>query len=257
MAARLLFRKLPLVEVAVRLTSAREIPVVVPFAVDLRDRLGESGSPCQLLTSFLAEPAPGAPPEFVFGPGHDLNAFALGFTETGVVAHVFRRHVAVFWSGAADFPVDTTRTPREAEDYPGYLTTMRPTMEAVGKAVADLLGVLPISVAQIAYTSDFALQGDATVFDYLRIAEPDTLAFGGSVLNLEVASRREDGTDLRAACRQHEGRAWVQTSAGRFVTDPALEAGLRALDGVHNVLGLGFSEILTNKARREWELVER
>ena len=257
MSLRLLFKSLPLVDVTARMTTDVEIPTVIEFAVDMRDRIG-GVEPCALQTNHLGETAPGVGPEFVLNlaPG-SLPSFALRFPERGLTVRVYRRHIAVSWTGAADFPIDTERVPRQPEDYPGYEAGIRPVLSFVLDAMTELLGPFSVSVANISYASDFALDEGESVFDYLSLADPGTLAFTSPTMTIEVSARKSDGTDLRASFRQAEGRAWVQTAAGAYVNAPALADGLEALNEVHTLLGSQFVEMLTDKARNKWRMVER
>lgn len=245
------FGKLPLVEAAVRCTFAE--PITLKFTIvntifeKLRHNFPTLGEPEQY------EGSPGATDEVSFGPG-TIVGLALEGHPKGLRATIQRRVAVVRWLKQA-----TSGAP----EYPRFGTlrdTMRETINATGEACARV--PVPIVVVNMSYMNVFRVNEFSSVLpDYFTdLVQVRAFREAATVHKLEL-SWQDSGVDLRFCLdkiiesigEEKKEACRLTTVAGKRLPN-AKDDAMQGLEDVHARLQSLFVNVISDRAKREWEL---
>lgn len=234
------FDNLPLVEVAIRFTLEKSLPLGVALAHDIMMGIVEDGESA-VVRDIPLEPAPGQKVAGFF----QRSSFALAHhdgTETIVHPH----WVGSKWTGMG------------SQNYPRF-PALRNRLTLLMKRLHELFGEVPkVTVANMSYLNFVSVRGMAEMSAYLQdgVLSPHLLGFGTGCQSL---GRWHDasGYELRVELNMSEGALEGEdgflftTACGKFLDigeDP-----VENLDRIHDNLCNLFVGILSEKAKREWQ----
>jgi len=251
---RLDFGNLPLVEVALRVSF--ESPVDLKFAII--NRVGERlHSQFPLLTEPTSfERPPGIRGASVaFGPGQIPGAIYSGNPD-GLIIALQSQVVVARW---------LKHVGKNGGDYPRFPVlrdALRQAMEAFKDACG---GQLPrVVVVNISYVNFLRIAHTEPVLRryFSDLARVKATQNADQIHRLEVSWREPDSVDLRYRLEQVTAEVEGQTVEGYQLTTAAgtrLAEGAdadSALETVHDRLQLFFQDLISDHARKEWELKE-
>lgn len=251
---RLDFGNLPLVEVAVRATFAESIPLKFSVLSAVHDDLKSSFPDLREPQRF--EVAPGVTDEQRFGPGHITGAVLTGHT-FGLQATIQSRVAVLRWLKQAT---------ASAPEYPRFVV-LRDTMREVTEAIkaANKLDTLGIVVVNMSYVNFIPITDYSSVIrDYFSsMIQVKAIERAEEVRKVEL-SWRESGLDLRF-CLEKTSASFgdeenidgcrLTTVAGTHLPQPNGD-GQQQLEDVHGRLQIFFREVISDRAKDEWQLRE-
>ena len=250
---RLDFGKLPLIEAAVRASFSAPVPLTYGVVNAVADRLKPSfpalSEPQQL------EIAPGVGPSPTeFGPPHLPGAVYGGHT-AGLTVSVHPQVVVARWV-KQHVPLET--------DYPRYSAlrdALWTAVEAFRQGVGDEFP--GVTVVNMSYVNFLPGSVPASVMSYFSDqAQLGAMAQARKVRKLEAAWSETEGLDVRFAIEQVTANLGGKIEEGYRLTTAA---GIRlaesldaksALERVHGTLQSFFLKLISEHAKKEWQLQE-
>ncbi len=245
------FGNLPLVEAVVRATFAKPIKLTFSKINAVHAELKDS-------FPVLTEPqhhdaAPGVTEKVGFGPGH-ITGVVFDAHKDGLAA-TFQSHVAVLrW--VRQFTSDPSKYPRFA--------AMRDAIWQVTEAVkaAYELDSLPITVVNMSYVNFIPV----TDFSKVLVHYFSPLVHVRATENAEEIRKvelswRENGIDLRFRLEKISATLGDNTTdgcrlttvAGIYVPEPNGDAKEK-LEDAHARLQVFFRDVISDRAKKEWQL---
>ena len=248
------FRKLPLVEVAVRASFHSSIPLRYSLINAVREKLSAEFPTLAELNHFEAAPGSGGT-QFEISPGFLPGAVYTGH-KSGLSISLQPQVIVARW---------VTRPGLQQTQYPRF-GALRESIwtaeEAFRKSAGDEYP--GIAVVNMSYVN-FVPATDSATFakTYLSTDAQMRIMDGATqVRKLEAAWSGSEDIDVRFAIEQAAVQMGERVTPGFSVTTAA---GLRlgasqdaksGLDKVHGALQEFFLKLISNEARREWELQE-
>lgn len=245
------FGNLPLVEAAVRATFTE--PVNLRFSVinEILKRLGESFQQLTELQHY--EATPGITETVSFHPGR-INGVVFADNPNGLRATLQSRVAVVRW---------VKQYNDEAPEYPRYDVVQSALWQVHDAVVAAYaLESLPISVVNMSYVNFIHVTDFSSVLrDYFsKEVQVKATDEAEEIRKMEV-SWRENGIDLRFQIEKISATIGEETTDGCRVTTvagmqvPETEGAAKStLNDVHARLQVFFQDIISDRAKREWEL---
>ncbi len=247
---RLDFKKLPLVEAAVRASFATPIRLTYTMIYRLRDTLTDYR---ELLEPQFFESRPGFPESFQLSPG-DLPGAVFSGSSEGLSLSVQSQVMVVRWS---------RRLGSDSPDYPRYPSLRNSLWDSVSKlANACEGGVPPVAVVNMSYVNFLRVPHSAPVLQtYFASSAHVQAALGAKQLKkLETSWMDPDDIDVRFNLEQvtrkiddHEVQGFGLTTAAGKRMGPSANAEAE-LDNVHGRLQAFFRGLISKQAQDEWEL---
>jgi hypothetical protein len=238
---RLEFEKLPLAEVAVRLTLAEPgVPMTLSFWTELWRSLGDRYE--RLEEAASTEVAPGTN-GFVWPIGH-LAGGHLFTRDRSHIVTLTPNLIRVNW-------IESLQT-----SYPRF-EVLRDALVETYRRVSDTLGSSPgVVVANMSYTSLFEMDYEAR-----SIFEPGFLELhgAGSVVQLSATRTIAPGAEHRVTLDRvsmpgvSPPRMSLTTAGGKYLSsgdDP-----VEALETIHEALAVEFSKLLSDVQKKRWSYV--
>ena len=249
-AIRLDFGRLPLVEAALRVSLAA--PSKLTYATIYRLHQALSAFP-ELREPQFFEAKPGFTESIQLGPGELPGAVFSGHPR-GISVSLQNQVLVVRWA----------RKPgASAPDYPRY----GELRETLWKAIAELVraapdGIAPIAVVNMSYVNLLNVAHDSPVLSTYFAASAHVVAAlrAKQLRKLEASWLESDDVDIRFNIEQVTVRVNDQdvqgyrltTAAGKRLA-PAADAQAE-LDVLHSRLQTFFLSLISEAAKREWEL---
>lgn len=250
---RLDFGNLPLIEAAVRVSFQNDLPLKFTKIYECHERLND-------LFGHLSEPtqheaAPGISESIAISPGV-ITGVVLDDNDQGMTAVIQKRLVVVRW---------VKKLVKDAPEYPRF-PTLRDTLWNVVDTLGQVsrLDSVPIAVVNMSYVNFIdASDPSKILIDYFSDLVHVKVTDNSERIHQVELSWRRDGIDLRF-CLKHIGMNvgdetkegfQLTTVAGARIGDSNKDPSER-LEVVHQRLQDLFRDILSDRARDEWQLTE-
>lgn len=250
---RLEFGNLPLVEAAVRATLADDLPLRFGTIFEAHDRLRDRFP--KLTEPERHEVPPGVSEMVQLRPGI-ITGVVLADETNGMFATVQSRVVVVRW--LKRLGTDAPKYPR----FPALRDALWQVLD-VFKQVSELES-LPVAVVNMSYTNFIDVSDPSTAMErYFSKKVQMELAMDAERVHQVELSWRKDDVDLRFRLQLVEAELDGQKKEGLKLTTIAgssLGAGdgnpRDTLESVHQRLQYLFRDLLSDHAKREWQLRE-
>ncbi len=249
---RLDFANLPLVEVCARVSF--ESPVTLTYAT-------VNGVYDRLRSSF---PALTEPTRFEAPPGIEDAALAVGPGKiTGAVYTGHSQGLNITLQGQVIVARWVKRVGDEVSEYPRFPVLSQALWDALQAFREVAAGqVSRIVVANMSYVNFLRIRHSAPVLSryFSDLAQVRATQNAKEIHKTEVAWSESDGVDLRYRLEQVTAKVADEKVDGYRLTTAAgtrLDTGAdvtRTLDVVHNRLQLFFRDLISDEARKEWQL---
>jgi uncharacterized protein (TIGR04255 family) len=247
------FGNLPLVEAAVRVTFQPPIHLSYKSIVAIHDRVKEEFPGLAEPTQIEVAPGIGPSPD-QFGP-NQLPGVVFEGARSGLRVSLHPQVIVARW---------VKRFLGSTPEYPRYDALRRAlwlTIEAVRETSRDAFSA--ILVTNMSYVNFVQVDNQATVLlDYFSsLAQVAATEEATQIRKVEAAWAEQD-IDLRFSLEQVTARITGEPTEGYRLTTAGgrrLSEGMdakSALDSVHERLQVFFHNLLSERARQEWELSE-
>jgi hypothetical protein len=247
---RLDFKKLPLVEAAIRASFATPIKITYAMIYRLRDTLTEYR---ELMEPEFFEARPGFPGTFQLSPG-DLPGAVFSGNRIGLSLSVQSQVMVVRWS---------RRSGSDSPDYPRYPALRDSLWDSVTKLAKACETPVPrIAVVNMSYVNSLQVPHGAPVLQtYFAPTAHVQAALGAKELRkLEASWMDADDIDIRYHLEQvtlrivdQEVQGYALTTAAGKRMGPSVTPKAE-LDNVHARLQVFFRDLISKQAQDEWEL---
>ncbi len=250
---RLDFGNLPLVEAAIRASFAQPLELKFSAITDVHNKL-KDGFP-QITESKVYEGTPGITEKVQIGPGNITGVVFAG-NPTGLQSTLQSRVAVVRW--LKQFITEAPAYPR----FPALQAALWEVFDAVKSAYK--LDSLTIAVVNLSYVNFIHVTDFASVLrEYFSpLVHVRATENAEEIRKLEV-SWRENGIDLRFRLEKvsatlgedtMEG-CQLTTIAGLHVPESDSDAST-SLEKVHTRLQVFFRDVISERAKQEWQLEE-
>jgi uncharacterized protein (TIGR04255 family) len=250
---KLEFENLPLVEVALRFSLLKPLPVTLEFISDLFEELRSDFSRLGDLTTI--EHPPGKPPGITLESRGRVHGARFSRSTDGITLSVQADLLIVRWN--QDLNSATGR-------YPGFQRALLPAYETLVKSLEKLLGqgFVQVPVLNMSYVNFVLREAPITwghVSTLLRLDIPPALVTASRIRSFDAAVQFDD-VDYVLSIREVDAEDQVRPT-GFILTNVA---GCRVLNpndilprlrNVHNVLVRKFADLLTDQAAAEWKRI--
>lgn len=251
---RLDFGNLPLVEAVLRVTLVRPLDLTFQRIIELHKRLRDGFPSIGELNEY--ELAPGATMEPIrLAPNVIAGVVYFGGAE-GVRLTVQRHVLVLRWLKLAG---------EQSPKYPRY-PHMRSAVWGCFSAVDDVFGGgLRIAAVNMSYVNFVQAASGDDILDYFSNEVHVQALFGAKPIRLiELSWRNDQGFDTRFRLQGVRAQAadgdqptdgyHLTTVVGSPVAGGDMRAGTQLLDTVHGHLQSLFLRVLSDRARKEWQL---
>ena len=250
---RLDFGNLPLVEAVVRVSFEPPLSLTFNIINGVGERLRPDFSAPIVLDR--VETAPGIHEHTVqIGPGHIPGAVYKG-NDDALVITLQGQVIVARWLKA---------TPEQGSEYPRYPALHRALWRAMDALRQASNTPSRTTVVNMSYVNFLRIAHTEPVLDryFSRLAHVDAVANADQIHKVELAWRDDDGIDLRYKLEQVSAKIADETIEGYRLTTVA---GVRLpdqtnekarLDCVHTRLQTFFRDLISERAKKEWQFQE-
>lgn len=249
---RLDFEKLPLIEVALRVSISPPPELTIQTIYSVREELGVAYTTIE--TPKQLEAPPGIKSELMFGPTVFAGADFSGHKQ-GIRLSMQRQVVVARW--VQQFGETSPKYPR----YGALESSLNDGMAALAKALGG--GAITVSAVNLSYINFIEPNESAAApLEYFsRLVQTEATKDAKELHKIELAWRRQDDVDLRFQLEHVNAKLLgesrpgfrLTTIAGKMLPTPPQDFSA-PLSEVHNELQLFFNELLSAKAKAEWQL---
>ena len=251
---RLDFGNLPLVEAAVRASFASPVPLTFEVIERARDRLRNDFP--QILEPQQFELPPGVThPKFDFGHGQIPGVVYAG-SLLGLTISVQRQVIVVRW---------VKQVTKDSPEYPRFPALRDTLWRAVGEhRDTSNAQEAPITVVNITYANFIRVTNAGNVLrEYLsNMGQVAATENAERVHKVDASWQTRDLVDLRFSLEKVKATVREEEVDGyRLTTAAGVRLGENddpraALDNIHDQLQYFFRDLISDQAKREWQMKE-